>query len=694
MVLLVLAFFITVFSIITGSYINDTENIKVGEVAGRRYVSPITTENHLATQKLKEEALNKVEPLYKHDLEVKRNVINEADGFFADFNNALKKAEEAVSENDETGVSEPSFTIDAVFKIPVAVSEEQARSYYELTEMGKAQLAEETKGIINKAFDERITEETLSRVKISAKENAANTVWQKPLRDLIDDVVTAVLEPDFIIDAAAMEAAREQNVSEIQPVMVYKDQKIIDEGEVVTEEVFKLLTELGLINNTYVGSVIPFAGSIFIVLMIFMAVFFYMKTQKQKILKDKAKTLVLFSVYILHVLAISIMANMESYSLIPISIFAMLISILIKPQIALVLNAFVAISGLFIFNGQGDFLVYSLVTGSFAALLVQYTNRRSRIVIVSAGMGIIHGIAYVGVNLFFFKNFSQTIMNEAIYSFFVGFCSVLIVMGSPPLWEAVFGINTQYRLLDLLNHDNELMRRLMAETPGTYHHSLIVANLAETAAYEIFADGVLARAGAYYHDIGKLKKPQYFSENQFGENVHENLDPYISSKMIVEHVADGLELAREHKIPKVVMDIIEQHHGNTLVKYFYFKSAKSKPDVEIDEKDFRYKGPIPQSKEAAIVMLADTVEAAVRSYTATEHTADEIPSLIDELFKDKLTDGQLNECRLDLSELETIKKSFLRVFNGMYHGRIAYPKTEEIEKTREDQQNKKQEDLK
>src|SRR5699024_7393257 len=195
-----------------------------------------------------------------------------------------------------------------------------------------------------------------------------------------------------------------------------------------------------------------------------------------------------------------------------------------------------------------------------SALLMQYSNRRSRIIMVSVLAGLVHMAAYLAVQMFFTKGLTTDMAKEGLAAGGVGLFSVLLVVGSLPLWEAVFGINSQYRLVELANPTNELMRRLMIETPGTYHHSLVVANLAETAAYDLFLNGALARVGAYYHDIGKLYKPQYFSENQFGDNPHDQLDPYISAKVIIEHVEQGVKLAQEHHVPKVIIDMIRQHH--------------------------------------------------------------------------------------------------------------------------------------
>ena len=239
-------------------------------------------------------------------------------------------------------------------------------------------------------------------------------------------------------------------------------------------------------------------------------------------------------------------------------------------------------------------------------------------------------------------------------------------------------MNTPLKLLELTNPTNELMRRLMIEAPGTYHHCLLVANLAETACYDIEADATLARVGAYYHDIGKLKYPLYFGENQAGDNPHDNLDPYNSARIIKGHVKYGLTLAEENNLPKSVKSFIREHHGTTLVKFFYFKAVKQQNKEAVDEADFRYEGPVPQSKETAVVMLADTVEAAVRSNITNGKNMDEISSLIKTLIKDKLDDGQLDASMLTLTDLDTIRKSFLKVFQGMYHNRIAYPKMEEL----------------
>lgn len=707
------AFIITAVAIVTGSYVKDTEIVTVGSVASRRYVATRSIENTFETQKRKEVAVKSVGELYKLDSTVQQSAVKDTQEFFDNLDNALNTMEKnaelaydkAVKEAEANALNGietvlPSeeelldFDLKLVTEIPVAVSTTQAQAYYQLTADGKEQFKADVLKAVNFAYEQKITNETLEKITQQTFLVLDEALWQEQLIEFGKAVAASVLKPNLVLDEEAIAAAKEQLANEVEPAIVLKNQKIVDEGEIVTEEDYQLLSDLGLINKSYAGSVIPFVGSISIIFLGFIAVYFYMVTQQKKVLEDEKKTVVLFALYILTVIMHSAMADFITFYFIPVSIFAMLLSILIKPKIALILNVFVSVSALFIFNGSTDFLLYALITGGFGALLVQYTNRRARILGVSVLLGSVHMATYFAVRLFFDKAYTTILLQESLYAAFVGIASVVIVVGSLPLWEAMFGVNTQYRLMELANPNNEIMRRLMIETPGTYHHCLIVANLAETAAYDIFANAELARVGAYYHDIGKLENPLYFSENQFGENVHDHLDPYISARMIIGHVENGVKMAEESRVPKIVRDIIEQHHGTTLVKYFYIKSTKEKALVETLENDFRYKGPIPQSKEAAIVMLADTVEAAIRSSLGAGKSIAEVEMIIDKLFKDKLNDGQLNDCRLDLKEIETIKKSFIRVFNGMYHDRIAYPKDEEIEEARHKQELKKQEEQK
>lgn len=243
-----------------------------------------------------------------------------------------------------------------------------------------------------------------------------------------------------------------------------------------------------------------------------------------------------------------------------------------------------------------------------------------------------------------------------------------------PAFEGIFHLATPSRLLEITNPNQPLMKRLMLEAPGTYHHSIIVANLAEAAADQIGANAYLARAGAYYHDIGKLKRPGYFSENQHGSNPHEKTDPYVSAAILTSHTKDGALMAQKEHLPPEIQDIILQHHGVTPVMFFYHKALQMSDGKHVDINDFRYSGPKPRTREASIVMMADSIEAAVRSMK--DPTPKAIDQYIERLIRGKLEDGQLSECPLSLGDIDQICNAFSSILKGVYHERIEYPKVE------------------
>lgn len=252
--------------------------------------------------------------------------------------------------------------------------------------------------------------------------------------------------------------------------------------------------------------------------------------------------------------------------------------------------------------------------------------------------------------------------------------SGIFTIGFLPVFESVFDVVTTIKLLELANPNNPLLKRLLTEAPGTYHHSMLVANLSELAAEAIGANSVFARVACYYHDVGKLKRPYFFRENQMGGiNPHDKIGPTLSTLIITSHVKDGVELAKEYKIPKAIQDIIIQHHGSSLVKYFYItmKNSTDKPE-DVLEDDFRYQGADPLSKEAGIIMLADGVEAAVRSIK--EPNKEKIEKMVDSIIKARLDSGHLDNSDLTLRDLKDIKEAFLKGLSGIYHERIEYPK--------------------
>lgn len=247
----------------------------------------------------------------------------------------------------------------------------------------------------------------------------------------------------------------------------------------------------------------------------------------------------------------------------------------------------------------------------------------------------------------------------------------MLCIALDPLVETFFHLATPAKLLELSNPNHPLLRRLLIEASGTYHHSIIVANLAEAAAEAVGGNPLLARAGAYFHDIGKLKRPLYFKENQIGDNPHEHTNPYVSAAIVTAHTRDGLIMAQQYRLPQEIQDIIVEHHGDTPVMFFYHKALQEADGQAVDIADFRYDGRRPQSKESAIIMLADTVEAAVRSMH--DPTPQKIREFIAKLVRGKLDDGQLDNAPLTLRDITRICEAFATVLNGVFHERIEYP---------------------
>jgi len=262
------------------------------------------------------------------------------------------------------------------------------------------------------------------------------------------------------------------------------------------------------------------------------------------------------------------------------------------------------------------------------------------------------------------------------FGFINGLVSSMITLAVLPYLEILFKITTAHSLLELTNLNHPILKKMMMTAPGTYQHSLMVANLSEAAGEAIQVDPILCRAGAYFHDIGKIKRPMFFTENQFGKgNPHEMLTPRLSKLIIAAHIKDGIEIANRYKIPDAVKDFILEHHGTCLVSFFYARELHRHGEAwesVISEEEFRYPGPKVHSKETGIVMLADTVEAAIRSME--KPTPHKIEALMDKLIGEKIEDGQLNECPLSLKEIDSVKKTFVNVFRGIYHSRVDYQK--------------------
>jgi putative nucleotidyltransferase with HDIG domain len=328
-------------------------------------------------------------------------------------------------------------------------------------------------------------------------------------------------------------------------------------------------------------------------------------------------------------------------------------------------------------GGMVELFIYFFVNSIVAAHGVRDCSERTVLIKTGLKVGVLNIFLSITVQMIHGSPPAIEYVVLAFLGFLGGLLSGVIATGILPLAEMSFGYTTDIKLLELANLDQPLLRELMVQSPGTYHHSVIISNMVEATAKAIQANPLLAKVSAYYHDIGKMKKPLYFIENQMeGENRHEKLAPSMSSLILISHVKDGVELARDHKLGSEISDIIQQHHGTTLISYFYHKAkerlqSKSGRVVDVKEEDFRYPGPKPQTKEAGLVMLADMVEAASRSLG--DPTPSRIQGMVQKIINKVFSDGQLDECELTLKDLHEIAKGFNITLSGIFHHRIEYP---------------------
>jgi putative nucleotidyltransferase with HDIG domain len=386
---------------------------------------------------------------------------------------------------------------------------------------------------------------------------------------------------------------------------------------------------------------------------------------------------------LLHAMLLYIIMFATSYAVIyngwplywvPFSVFPMLVTILFgQLELAFLLTLASAMTLMVISPAHTYYGILFFTTGMISSFLVFEARRRMEII----RTGFIVGLMQVVFLIFIEDGLTGRLFFPAFCFFLNGVVSSIIVLGVLPLFEYLFKTVTNISLLELADFYHPLLQKMILEAPGTYHHSLVVGNLSESACSAIGAHALLARVGSYYHDIGKLPKPEYFSENQSLQQIskHDALSPTISKMVIMNHIKDGVELAQKYRLNQRIIDFIQQHHGNSLVYYFYRRALENIEDSQdVHEEGFRYPGPKPRTKETAVVMLADSVEAATRSLR--EPTPKKIDEVVHKIINNKFIDGQLDECDLTLKDLEKIAAVFIRILTGIYHSRVTYPEGE------------------
>lgn len=499
------------------------------------------------------------------------------------------------------------------------------------------------------------------------------------LQNVVLPVLRAIMLPNMVVDEEATEAARHAASLAVEPVMYQQGQNIVVAGEGrIRENQLAILNELGMLSDNTVDYSM-YIGAMLLVVAILSLMAIYLFVYAQHIFKD-IKRLVIIYLGAVVVLALALLAKTAGQVyLAPLILPFMLLSVTLGVMPAIVLGlATTMIASLMLTTGVSNssvdminLLFMSVFSGSLTAVMLHKKYERSYILLSGALASLASFLIVLAIGLMTSMSFQST-LNKAFWALVGTGINALLCLSLQPAVESLFNLPTPMRLLDLTNPNHPLMRRLLMEAPGTYHHSIIIANLAETAAEAIGANPLLARAGAYFHDIGKLRRPLYFKENQIGTaNVHDNTDPQVSAAIIISHVREGIAMAKQYRLPYEIQQIIAEHHGDSLVAYFYNKAMKENGGGPVDEEDFRYPGVPPQTAEGAVIMICDTVEAAIR--TLSNPTTDEIVAFIDELIQKKVQSGMLVNAPLTLLQLTLIRDSCAAVIYGVFHERIEYP---------------------
>jgi len=518
-----------------------------------------------------------------------------------------------------------------------------------------------------------IREDELLRVRSSVRDLITTNLAEGE-RDLAGDLAASLLEANVVVNDELTEDARAQARAEVAPVEieVLRGEAIITEGDRLTAGDIEKLVELGLTRpSVQAGTVV---GNALIAILVASLLVGYLLRFEPEIWFRNRSVLLFFLALVVSAVAIRIAADRTLWAFaVPLAATVLLIGILLRNSAGVAMAGALAVLAGVMNRDALEPAVYVLAGGTVALLTITRAERLNAFVRVFVAMAVTNIAVVTAFSLLGQRDLAAVLQLAGI-GLVNAFLSVILAVGSFAILGNVFGIMTVFQLLELANPSNRLLRRLLLETPGTYHHSVMVGNLAERAAETIGADPLLARVAAYYHDIGKMKNPLAFIENQAGaHNIHDDLNAETSARIIGGHIRDGIDLGYEHGLPVQVIGYIPQHHGTSVMTFFHQKALREVGGREdlVDERAYRYPGPKPQSREAAIIMLADGVEASVRSLDEKDEQS--IRGMVDRIVDARVEDGQLDDAELTLKNIRQIKDAFVGQLLGMYHTRIKYP---------------------
>lgn len=661
-------------------------DVELFSIAEQTIRSPITIEDKVSTSEKMKEAENQVKDVYILNRDISQNRI---DLITSIYDSAIKINKEYEKKAKAEDKDIENIEADKLKSLKGELSDTVANNLSEATLTTLLQASNDELSIardlsvtaINKVMGSRIPANSVENAKKDLEEELRYTALESSLKDAVIELGRYAIIQNEFYDPKATKELRKQAVEEVDPVKILEGQIIVEENQLIDHDIYRQLQLVGLLDNK--RSIQPFAG-LFVLVFIFMISLYYYFNHLDAKNETKHSYLMQFSlIFILSIVLMKIICFFPVYNgldiafVFPAAMGAMLLKILIEEKIAILYTAIIAICGSIMFNEgvSGSFhvtiAIFILCSGYASLMLLSKHNHRAKILQTGLFVSIVNVLVIFSIILL--RNGQYSLKDYAIFVVLAlssALLSAVFTIGLLPFFEAGFGILSTMKLIELSNPNHPLLKKILTEAPGTYHHSVMVANLAEGACESIGANGLLARVGCYYHDIGKTKRPQFFIENQMNvENPHDHLKPMTSKAVIMDHVKDGTALLRKHRFPKEIIDIAEQHHGTTLLKYFYHKAVKN--GEEVSEEEFRYPGPKPQTKEAAIVGISDSVEAAVRSMR--QPTPDQIEALVRNLIASRLQDHQFNECDITMKELDIVADTLCETLKGIFHSRIEYP---------------------
>lgn len=555
-----------------------------------------------------------------------------------------------------------------------------------LDELARSNLPPRVERFVTAAYNrpEGVSDRTLDAL-IEEASALVPQVQQARVRNLLAERLLASAEPN----ARLTEAAREAAAASVTPVLraLSAGETIVLQGEPLTQNTLSVLESVGLYNprgeRLEQGVRLALTSALLALLLSLPLVYFY-SALRQTTSVGQLSFLVLLWTAALIAQRLALLADPSFLFL---AFVPLLGAVLFGERQAFVLAVWLSIIAAFLTPGSGLLTLLVVLSSSTVAVLLAKTFRTRASLLLAGLLGGVTGVLVFALYTALNGGFGTLAVAESsAWILGGGMLAGILALAALPLSESNLGFLTEFRLLELMSPSNPLLQKLLLEAPGTYQHSLIISNLVEQAVKNIGGDALMARVGALYHDVGKLKRPQFFTENQFaGDNPHDRTSPHLSYLIITSHVRDGVELLREYGLPAALEPFVNEHHGTTVLAYFYKRALEGSDNIR--ELNFRYAGPRPQSKETAVLMLADAVESASR--TLAEPSQGSIRAMIDRLFEQRLQDDQLAESPLNFNDMEVIANTFERMMTAILHRRVSYPSSEEIQRLKRDRDTRR-----